>query len=258
MKPSTTKKAEAQGQDVRHYYRVAAESATGKAITRFWHACQKCEEAADDYCKKFGAKYFYSNPQFFAGGVACVAFAEGEKVDEKLWRKFMVLDGDQYYVPACEAVRESVEIPSREYQLKDSWDTIYLRDKIQEISVPTEDGQTVKKVVMPKISFRPVGEQTDLQGRPIQASRKQRRAIIAEQKRLKLPVMTVQQLYRILGAELPEGRLSESTPTFFLRSTTYYIGCVYPCRAKGMEEITPQQYRMNQSLAEREEKRAAN
>lgn len=258
MKPSTTKKAEAQAQEVRYFYRVPVESATGKLISRFWHACQKCEEAADDYCKKFGAKYFYSDPKFFAGGVACVAFADDAKVDEKEWRKFMVLDGVQYYIPACEAVRDAVEVPSREYQLRDSWDTMYLRDKIQEVHVPTDDGTTVKKLMMPKISFRPVGQQTDPQGRPIQASRKQRRAIIAEQKRLKLPVMTVQQIYRIFGAQLPEGRISQETPTFFLRSTTYYIGCAYPCSAKGLEEITAQQYRMNQSLAEREAARAAN
>lgn len=252
-KSTSTKKAATLTE--RHFYKVAADSATGKAINRYWHACIKCEQAAEDYCKKFGATYYYSDPKYFAGGVACVAFAEGEAVDERLWQKFMTIGGEQYYVPACRAERGSVEVPNRDYQLRDTWDTMYLRDRIQEVTVKADDGSTVKRLMMPKISFRPLGEQTDPQGRTIQASRKQRRAIIAEQKRLKLPVMTVQQLYRIFGAVLPEGRLSQETPTFFLRSTTFYFGCAYPCEAKGLTEVTAQQYRMNQSMAERELRR---
>ena len=254
MKPKTEKTV-APG--TRHFYRVPAEGQTGKLITRYWHACQKCEEAEEDYCKKFGAKYWYNDPNYFAGGVVCVAFDEGVTPDPKEWTPFGVFEGLQYYRPACNAVKEMVEIPSRDFKLYDSWDTTYLRDRIQEQTVVAEDGGTRKRLMIPKVTFRPLEPEQKAKGRPVQASRKLRRAVIAEQKRLKLPVMTVQQLYRILGAELPDGKLSETTPTFFLRSETYYVGCDYPCRAKGMEEITPQQYRMNQSLAEREAARAA-
>lgn len=250
MKPKTsTTKKEAQPSE-NHYYKVPVDSETGKLITRFWHACQKCEKAAETYCKHFGAEYYYSDPNYFAGGVACVSFKEGEKVSEKEWRKIGDFEGIAYYLPAVEAVRTEVEIPSRDYELKDSWDIIYLRDKIRE----TPD----HRLMIPKIGFRPAGEQLDPQGRVVQASRKMRRAIVAEQKRLRLPVMKIQDLYRILGAVIPEGRQADVTPTFFLRSTTYYIGCPYPCGAKGLKTITQAQYHMNQCYAVREAERKEN
>lgn len=250
MKPKTsTTKKEAQPSE-NHYYKVPVDSETGKLITRFWHACDKCEKAAETYCKHFGAEYYYSDPNYFAGGVACVSFKEGEKVSEKEWRKIGDFEGIAYYLPAVEAVRTEVEIPSRDYELKDSWDIIYLRDKIRE----TPD----HRLMIPKIGFRPAGEQLDPQGRVVQASRKMRRAIVAEQKRLRLPVMKIQDLYRILGAVIPEGRQADVTPTFFLRSTTYYIGCPYPCGAKGLKTITQAQYHMNQCYAVREAERKEN
>ncbi len=237
-----------------HYYKVLVDSKTGKLITRFWHACQKCEEAAEDYCKKFGAKYYYSDPKYFAGGVACVSFADDKKVDEKEWQKFAVLEGDQYFVPACKVERDMVEIPNREYQLKDSWDTLYLCDRITEQTVKTDDGQMRKALCVPRLRFLPMHDQHDRTGRLPRGSRALRRAVTAEQKRLKLPTTTVQQFYRFLDAKLPEGKLSELTPTFFIRSASYYLGCAYPCEAAGLEEITPQQYRMNQDLAMKEAK----
>ena len=227
-----------------HYYKVTADSATGKLILRFLHACQNCEKAADDWCKKFGAKYYCDDPKYFAGGVACVAF--DEEPDPKLWRPYVKVDGEQYYLPACEAVADKVEIPSRDYALKDSWDTMYLRDNIFE--APD------KKLYVARLSFRPVGGQRDSQGRTVQAGRSLRRAVGAEQKRLKLPVMTVQQLYRILGAELPaEGRLSDRTPIVFLYGASLYLGAFYPCTAKGLESITMQQCRTKACLFERQD-----
>lgn len=248
MKPKTKNVIEVPT-DGRHYYKVLVDSKTGKLISRFWHACQKCEEAAEDYCKKFGAKYYYSDPKYFAGGVVCVAFADGKKVDEKEWRKFAVLEGDQYYLPACNVERDMVEVPNREFQLKDTWDTLYQRDHIREQLVKEEDDQTRKTLCVPRLRFLPVHDQHDAKGRLPQGSRALRRAVVAEQKRLKLPTVGVDQIYRILGAQLPEGKLSDTTPTFFVRSVTYYIGCAYPCTAEGLEEITPQIYKMNADLA---------
>lgn len=226
-----------------HYYKAVADSRTGKLLLKFLHACQNCEKAADDWCKKFGAKYYCDNPKYFAGGVACVAF--DSEPDPKLWRPYVRIGKDQYYLPACEAVPDKVEIPHRDYALKDSWDTMYLRDKIYE--APD------KKLYLVRLSFRPVGDQKDSQGRPIQAGRKLRQAIAAEQKRLRLPVMTVQQLYRILEAELPVGRLTDRTPIVFLYGASLYIGSFYPCNANGLESITMQQCRTKACLWERQD-----
>ena len=249
MKPQkTTKKVGAQTAEVkRHYYKLHVDSVAGKKLARFWHNCQNCEEAAEDWCKKFGAKFYYSDPNYFAGGVACVSFGDGE-VNKNEWRSVGDIDGEEFYLPAVQAVSEMVEIPHREYQLKDSWDIMYLRGQIRE----TPD----HKIVIPKISFRPAGPQFTSKNRPVQCGRKMRRAIIAEQHRLKLPVMTVGQLYEILGAK-DDGKAKE-TPTFFVRGVHFYIGCVYECKADGMEEMTQQQYRTQQCYAEREAGRETN
>lgn len=229
-----------------HYYKVTAESATGKLLLRLLHACKKCEQAADDWCKSFGAKYYCDDPKCFAGGVACVAF--DSKPDPKLWRPYMKMDGEQYYLPACKAVADKVEIPNREYALKDTWDTMYLRDKIFE--APD------KKLYVARLSFRPAGEQIDPQGRLVVAGRNLRRAITAEQKRLKLPVVTVMQVYQILGAAMPNnGRLADRTPILFLYGASLYIGSFYPCKAKGLEPMTMQQCRTKACLFERQDEK---
>ena len=226
-----------------HYYKVLADSATGKLLARFLHACKKCELSADDWCKKFGANYYCDDPKYFAGGVACVAF-DGEP-DPKLWRPYVKVGGEQYYLPACEAVADKVEIPSRDYALRDSWDTMYLRDKIME--------GPDKKLYIVRLSFRPAGSQVDKLGRSRIASRDLRKAITAEQKRLKLPVMTVQQIYQILRAELPQsGRIVDKTPIVFLYGASIYIGAFYPCQADGLEEITMQQCRTKACQFERQ------
>jgi len=250
MKPKTTKKKTAPFEG--HFYKVLVESHTGNLMVKFWHACDKAVEAADAWCQKFGAKYFYEDPRYFAGGVGCVSFGD-EQPDAKLWKCIGDIDGEKVYLPACDAVREMVPIPSRDYALHNTWDTFYLKDHIIEQTVANEDGGETKVLMVPKISFRPSTPQKDTHGRSVAAGNKMRRAIGAEQKRLKLPVMTVQQLYQILDAKLPDGRLVDTTPTFFQYSTTLYIHVAYECQAKGLTEITAQQYRTAQCYVEREE-----
>ena len=234
-----------------HYYKVLADSQTGKRLLAMLHACKKCEQAADDWCKKFGAKYYCDDPNYFAGGVACVAF--DAEPDPKLWREYTTVDGEQYYLPACEAVADKVEIPNRDYALRDTWDTMYLRDQIREVKETAEDGATVKRLYVARLTFRPAGEQLDSLGRVIQAGRKLRRAIGAEQKRLRLPVVSVQQVYQAFGAVVPDGRLVPRTPIVFLYGASLYLGSAYPCEAKGLTEITMQQCRTAACKFERED-----
>lgn len=236
-----------------HYYKVLADSATGKRLLSLLHACKKCEMAADEWCKKFGASYYCDDPNYFAGGVACVAF--DKTPDPKLWREYTTVDGEQYYLPACEAVADRVEIPNRDYALRDTWDQMYLRDQIREVTEHSDDGTAVKRLYVARLSFRPVGDQIDPQGRPIQAGRKLRRAIGAEQKRLRLPVITVQQVYKAFGAVVPGGRIEPHTPIVFLYGASIYIGSAYPCEAKGLTAITMQQCRTAACKFDRQEDR---
>lgn len=253
MKPKNEREGQTLLPENYHYYKVLAESATGKRLLGLLHACKKCEQAADDWCKKFGAKYYCDDPNYFAGGVACVAFDAAP--DPKLWREYTTVEGEQYYLPACEAVPDRVEIPNREYALHDTWDTMYLRNQIREVVEKLDDGTEVKRLYVARLSFRPAGNQTDSHGRPVQAGRALRRAIGAEQKRLRLPVVSVQQVYQAFGAVVPDGRIIASTPIVFLYGASLYIGSAYPCEAKGLTEITMQQCRTAACKFEREDGR---
>ena len=103
------------------------------------------------------------------------------------------------------------------------------------------------------LQLRPAGEQIDPQGRVIQAGRKLRRAIGAEQKRLRLPVVSVQQVYQAFGAVVPDGRLVPRTPIVFLWGASLYIGSVYHCGAEGLTAITMQQCRIAASKFDRQD-----
>jgi len=218
----------------KYYYQTPIDSPTGESISRFWHQCSKCEQAAEDYAKKMGATYYYSDPRYFAGGVVCIAFAEGQRIDKKVWRTAGVdsSDGMTYYEPAVQSRTDLQEIPNRDYALKDSADRIYNRHRIVE-----RDG----KLYVPYVEF--FGEQ---------GTRSLRKAIRAEIMRRRLPVMHTKQLLAILAdttvaatANVPDGSPSGVTPTFFPFCSRYVIGTDQDCSSNhDLEPITPQIYKL--------------
>lgn len=239
-----------------HFYECAVDSDLGKRISDFWTKCSRCETEAEKYAKAMGAKTYYEDPQYFAGGCVCVAFAEGATVDKGVWREAgREQDGTVYYMPDVQSRKGSVEIPSREYALKDTFDRIYQRDRIIQ-----KDG----KLFVPYLEFYRQESSVGANGvTPRTASRGLRKAIKAEIRRRRLPVMRTEDLLAILGADVlgaqPDGqkRREVLTPTFFPHRSRYFIGCAYPCSHADLAEITPQQYRMNQDKHEREMKRKA-
>ena len=235
---------------MKHFYECAQDSELGKKISDFWAKCMRCEEAAERYAKSMGAVTYYEDPQYFAGGCLCVAFAEDVKVDKGMWREAgrEQEGGTPYYVPDVESRIGYEEIPHRDYALKDTYCRIYKRDSILQ-----KDG----KLVVPYIEFYRDEEPISTNMLPRVASRGLRKAIKAEVKRRKLPVMTVGRLFAILGADVSETIKNPTTPTFFPHQSKYFIGCDYVCTASDLEEITPQIYRMNCDKHEREERRKA-
>ena len=210
-KRQKTTKVKAQDTEQRHYYKMLVESATGKLVTRFLHACQKCELQADDWAKRFMATYRWDNPRCFAGGVACVSF--DKEPDLRLWKPFAVINGEQTYLPAVETV---------------------------------VDLKTGKSIIQAIKDYEPHQKTRDI-----------RRAMKAEEKRQRLPLVKTETLYEILKAQLPDnGKLSDWTPTIFEYDGKYFIGCEYVCEGPGMTEITQQTHRMYQSKLEIEIRKA--
>ena len=210
-KRQKTTKVKAQETEQRHYYKMLVESATGKLVTRFLHACQKCELQADDWAKRFMATYRWDNPRCFAGGVACVSF--DKEPDLRLWKPFAVINGEQTYLPAVETV---------------------------------VDLKTGKSIIQAIKDYEPHQKTRDI-----------RRAMKAEEKRQRLPLVKTETLYEILKAQLPDGgKLSDWTPTIFEYDGKYFIGCEYVCEGPGMTEISQQTHRTYQSKLEIEIRKA--
>lgn len=252
------------------FYETPIDSPTGERISKFWQQCIRCEQAAEDYAKRMGAKYYYSDPRYFAGGVVCIAFAEDQRIDTQVWRKAGVdrNDGLTYYEPDVQQRTGLAEIPHRDYALKDTFDRIYQRDKIIEREVPqcpavlpqgtTKEHpellpQGAKKLFIPYVEFfRPEPPARSNSGHR-QASRGLRKAIKAEALRLRLPVMRTGQLLAILTATpVPSMDVSRptATPTFFPFRSRYFIGTASDCSTNSdLMPITSQQYTMNEQLA---------
>lgn len=244
----------------RHYYETAIDSPTGKRLSKFWQQCIKCEEAAEDYAKKMGARTYYSDPRYFAGGVVCIAFAPDQRIDKGVWRIAGVDHEDQetYYQPDCEQRMGFVEVPSRDYRLRDTFDRIYDRSRIQE-----REG----KLFVPYVEFfraEPSGHSGSSPSGERTASRGLRKAIKAEVRRQRLPVMRTESLLAILGAAEPVKPVAvaqqhteqPATPTFFAYRSRYFIGIDYSCDGNtDLQPITPQQYNHNCSRMQAEAKR---
>lgn len=274
-----------------HFYECAQDSDLGKKISDFWQKCITCEKWAEKYAKAMGAKTYYEDPQYFAGGCLCIAFAEGVRIDPAVWREAGKEEdsGTVYYAPDVQSRTGCVEIPSREYALKDTFDRIYQRNRILTFAQAaifrplrewaadvgykltgdgTVDGKELGerykgKLYVPYLEFYRDEPAVGTNGQPRTASKGLRKAIKAEVRRRRLPVIRTEDLLSILGADVlsaqTDGKKREVlTPTFFPHRSRYFIGCGYPCSHADLEEITPQIYRMNQDLHQIEMRKKAN
>lgn len=232
-----------------YFYETAIDSEMGKKLSDFWAKCLRCEREADRYAKQMGAKTYFDDPKYFAGGVTCIAFAEGARIDKGVWRKVgEEKDHTAYFAPDVEMRTGYQEIPHRGYELKDTFDRMYSHTTV------IENGD---KLLVPYMEFYREEAQTGTNRLPRRASNGLRKAIKAEMKRRKLPVVRTETLLSLLMCEIPDGSRLDGTPTFFSYHGQYFIGSDYECKAEGLEAIPPQIYRMNADKCKREAKRLA-
>ena len=229
----------------KYFYELPQDSELGRKISDFWTKCMRCEREAERYAKAMGAATYYEDPAYFAGGCLCIAFRDDVKVDQSVWREAGRVKPDDdgggetvYWEPDVERRKGRVEVPSREYALKDTFNRIYQRDGI------VLDGG---RLYVPYVEFYRDESKKGSDGMPRTASHGLRRAIKAEVRRRRLPVMRAQDLLDILGAQVPDKAAEIVTPTFFPYRSRYFVGCAYPCTAPGMTEITQMQYQLNQN-----------
>lgn len=234
-----------------HFYKLLQESPTGRQLAAFWQACIKVERRAEAYAKSMGAQYYFSDPKYFAGGVACVGFADKVQPNLKMWREAGEIDGQMQYVPNVDKHVEWVEVPNAEQMPQNSFDRLFHPHQ-----QPVErDGKLYRSCL--KFEYHEEPGRSD-QGVRV-ASRDIRKAIKAEVHRINLPVVKVETLLQLLQADwLPADKGDgkpvkgpQSTPTFFAFEQYYIVGCEYECKSKDLNDITPQQYRTFSDLAKR-------
>lgn len=215
----------------KHYYRLFIDTPTGKRLSDYWHRCIRCEREAEKYAKKMGGEFYYEDPQYFAGGVVYISFAGNRPQDPKMWREVGVQHADGsftgvrepdyqgattagdtvYFEPNVRKRIEWEEVPTADYRPSDTFDHIYSRRP--PMSKTDEQGVTHWFVQVCHFLYdeapghsgsRPDGLRT--------ASRTVRRAIKAEVRRTQLPVMRVEPLLELLGAEWIAGDALSPTP----------------------------------------------
>lgn len=266
------------------YYQMPVDSQTGRRLSRFWHACMKCEKEADNYAKKMGGQYYYSDPRYFAGGVRYISFVGNKPQDPKMWREVGTVRADGtfddaskegyhgamfagdvvYFEPNVTQRLEWKEVPSEDFCPTDTFDTFFSKEK--PVERKDEKGNPHYYVQCMRFIYdEPEGRSGSAYPAPRTASRLVRRAIKAEVKRKRLPVMRTEVLLSLLGAEWLKTetkagtpvKTPDTTPTFFAYEDHYYVGCDYECKSEDLREISAQTHKTYMDLFEIASRRKA-
>lgn len=260
----------------RHFYRFDVNSDIGRQFRKLWNECAKAERAAESFAKKVGARTYYSSPSAFTGGVECVSFQDGAKVNKKLWR--MVgkdADGLEQWVPDVKRRSDVMLLPRRDFKPSDTATRIYGRrvlpwpmvrhlrtlDEWMPLAQVTPSGDAVKDAERVDetmrqalfVRYTELYRDDEIPADPTHPRRKMplyiRESIRIERARLTLPVVKMDQFHQLLQADksavLKDGKpiiVQESTPTFFEYDRRYYLGIDYPCRADGLTELSSAAY----------------
>lgn len=149
-----------------NYYKIDAQSNTGKQMQTLLNVCHSCEQAADDWCRKVGAVTYYSSPRVFTGGVECVCFGD-RKPDPQEWRPYMTIEGEQYYVPACQTrlnlkTRKREVIAIEDYEPRQSATALRkaMKRERQRIALPTISMGTIYTILDAKLPNNKADGQT--------------------------------------------------------------------------------------------------
>ena len=246
------------------YYKVNVISPCGKEITKFFRECQLAEKAAEDYAVKMGAEAYHSSPYGFAGGVESVEFKD-DIVDKDVWQLAGNRNGRNIYLPNCE--KEQGCVVFKKTFPKDTKDMIYqhkvyawneikfvysLSKWAEMVHIKYTDIKADASILEKKMSKYHFVQYTKFSGdqkpgRDAKMAKSLLRAIKAESMRMKLPVVSTDKFYDLLGAVKKKQNKTEDTPTFFRNKNYYYLSCPYPCSNKDLRIIALQMYTLQKS-----------
>ena len=242
----------------KHYYKLPLDSEHGKQLSKFHRACVDAANRAEKYAKRMGAESYYEDPNFFAGGVSCVAFKEPKKVNTDVWRPaYKEEDGTQWFEPnvrtsiGCVKAKDGftpTDVAGRIYQKKPvGWDAVRQMYSLTEWLAfcgfhSSGDKEVDTKIVIGMLRDKRFYTYIDIipmvapaMGR--KHSRDGSRAIQAEQMRMKLPTVHVDDFYRIMGADMgaKQKPTEPCTPVFFAYNDFWFVGMDFPINQDGSD-----------------------
>ena len=295
----------------KYYYQFPLNSERGKLLEKFHRACIDAETKAQKYAKRMGAESYFEDPNFFAGGAAALAFAEPKKVNTDIWRQVHKgEDGTQWFEPnvrtsfGCVKARPGFkpsEVAGRIYKKEPvGWDAVRQLHSLKEWlafcgfnSSGDKDMDTKAVIGMLKDKFFYIYIEIIPMASPVMGRKRSRdgsKAIQAEQMRMKLPTVHVDDFYRIVGADMTgetakpmpdkKGKVEATdsdnqdggckvvsmdkkqpkaepcTPVYFAYQESFFIGLDFPINQEGFKEITSQLFtvRKNQMLRDMDNK----
>lgn len=295
----------------KYYYQFPLDSERGKQLAKFHRACIDAETKAQKYAKRMGAESYFEDPNFFSGGVLALAFAEPKKVNTDVWRQvYKGEDGTQWFEPnvrtsfGCVKARLGFtpsDVAGRIYKKEPvGWDAVRQLHSLnewlafcgfnpsgdKEIDTNAVIGMLKDKLFYTYIEITPMS--APALGR--KSSWDGSKAIRAEQLRMKLPTVHVDDFYRIVGADItgatakpmpdekdkdeatdsnhPDGgfkvvsmgkkqpQAEPCTPVYFAYQESFFIGLDFPINQEGFKEISRQCFivRKNQMLRDMDNK----
>ena len=260
-----------------YYYRCDSASEIGKKLKRLLNDCQKAERAQMDFGRKCGAESIVPVDDNFEGGVIGVTFADDDEVNKTVWKEIVKdRDGKTIWRPNCEC-REGVAISKNDryrpsntatrlfdykqrtfaevkhlYTAQQWYDLGRLFLTGNELTGNREEDEALVVKALSEKRFIKYVElyRTDTDKSIREMSKLQREAINLEHHRRMLPVVTPLRVFSLLGADMmadvPEDKQTDfvkpDTPTFWEYADHWYIGCVFPCKAEGLTEISSEAY----------------
>ena len=102
---------------MKYYYEFSLESEAGKNMLDFHNACIMAEQKAEEWAKNMGAKGYYDDPHYFAGGVTAVMF--DKKPSKRVWKEAGKVNGETIYVLNCPADRKNMSRQEQKNALLD-------------------------------------------------------------------------------------------------------------------------------------------
>ena len=235
----------------KHYYRCESTSEIGKRLRKLLNDCQKAERAQMDFGKKCGAESIVPVDQNFEGGVVGVVFGDETQVNKTVWTAIVKdKDGKTIWRPNCNRREGVVVTKDDKYRPSNTATRVYdykhrsYAEVKHLVTMPEEQAKDKKFIryveLYRKDTDKPVREMSKLQ----------REAINLEHRRLMLPVVTPLRVFRLLQADMMDGTkegermniVKPETPTFWEYGNHWYVGCSFPCKAEGLQEISSETY----------------